>query len=97
MCHQKPATPVNNHDDDDDDDRYDYDGDDDGGNDDDNEWNLLDSFSIPASTPELRQDMGEPGQRGHLTITIIITTTIIIIIIIIIIINITNGDFPSSS
>ena len=92
MYHQKPATPVNNHDGDDDDDRYDYEGDDD----DDNEWNLLDSFSIPASAPELRQDMGEPGQRGHLTITIIITTTTIIMIIIIII-NVTNGYLPSSS
>ena len=65
LCHQRPATPANNHED--------YDNDDNDGsdnNDDDDGCNLLHSFAVPAPTSKLRQDVGEPGEWGHLKIII---------------------------
>ena len=70
MCHQKPATPANNHDDDDDDGDCDDSNDDNDNDDDDGGCDLLHSFAVPAPTSKLRQDVGEPGERGHLKIII---------------------------
>ena len=33
-------------------------------------FDLFHSFAIPATTSDLRQDVGEPGERGDLTIMI---------------------------
>ena len=61
LYRQRPAKPANNHADADADADSDADA---------YESNLLHSFSIPAPTSELRQNMGEPGEGGHLKIII---------------------------